>query len=395
MSDGSRGLFIECDEDTRVVSVPYNTIGVAEDRLLGRPFASLALSADFHKALAFVAALRRDGVQFDWPVNVAAGEVGALTLHFSGYHVASGFKIVGSRTSQDLESLLEELSGINNDLANLNRALAGERARALATPPVDMLDHFVLLNNELINAQRELARINAQLTRANAEKARLMGVAAHDLRTPLGVMSGYAEVLQMRLDGRIQPQEMAMLEMIEESSRTMVGLIESMLLVSSADAGRLTLTRVPTDLLALIRRNVEINGILADRKEISVTLELPAALPPQSVDPLKIEQVLNNLIGNAIKFSYPGSAISVSVRNGQRRVEIAVADGGSGIAPDQMDLLFKPFSRTTTRPTAGEPSTGLGLAICKNIIEAHGGTVAATSRFGSGSVFTVTLPFAG
>jgi signal transduction histidine kinase len=106
----------------------------------------------------------------------------------------------------------------------------------------------------------------------------------------------------------------------------------------------------------------------------------------------KIEQVLNNLLGNAIKFSHPDTTIEVSVQAGANAVTVAVRDQGQGIPADELSRLFRNFGTTRVRGTAGEPSTGLGLAIARKIVEGHGGTVAVDSAVGQGSTFSFSLP---
>ena len=391
MSEARQGLFLECDGEGRIVAVPYDTIGLGGDALIGRLFPGLAFADNLRKALDFLAAVRQDGAHPPWAINVAVnGE--PVTLHFSGCRTPSGLTLVASRSARDLDRLLDELSAINNDLANLNRQLSKERAEERAKLPVSLLDALSQVNNELTNAQRELARSNSELKRASEEKSRLMGVAAHDLRNPLGIISGYAEFLSMRLEGRVDPKELAMLSVIQQSSHFMLALIESILEVSEAATGKLALNLQSTDVIGLIRRNLSINGILAERKAMTIDLVAPQSLPPQTIDPLKIEQVLNNLVGNAIKFSEPGSSITVTVEDCGGRLRVAVADQGLGIRADEIGLLFKPFSRTSTRPTGGEASSGLGLAICKSILDGHGGDISVTSTLGKGTTFVFTLP---
>lgn len=391
MSRTSQGVFLECDGDGRVVAVPYDTIGLGGDYLIGRLFPSLAIADNIAKALDFLRAVE-GGAQFNWALNIlCAGR--PLTLHFSGCATPSGLKLVASRTPRDLDRLLNDLSRVNNDLANLSRQMS--KAQISATESDDLLEAISQVNNDLTNAQRELARSNHELKRASEEKSRLMGMAAHDLRNPLGVISGYAEFLSMRLEDRLDAKELSMLARIRESSQFMLSLIESILEVSAADTGQLALNLRPTDIVELIRHNLSLNAALAERKDIAIHLSVPEALPAQTVDPLKVEQVLNNLVANALKFSHHGSSITVTVEAQEGWLTVTVADHGLGIKADEISLLFKPFSRTSTRPTDGEPSTGLGLAICKSIVEGHGGTMSVTSRPGEGSTFAFVLPFEG
>ena len=134
------------------------------------------------------------------------------------------------------------------------------------------------------------------------------------------------------------------------------------------------------------------NRILAERKGIAIVEETEPGLPALALDPWKFEQVLYNLISNAVKFSERGTTVTVRcVRHGDQ-VVLSVRDHGQGIPAEELDRLFKPFSRTSVRATAGESSTGLGLAIVKRIIDGHAARVHVDSVVGQGSVFSISLP---
>jgi signal transduction histidine kinase len=147
-----------------------------------------------------------------------------------------------------------------------------------------------------------------------------------------------------------------------------------------------------TDILALVQRNVELNGILAGKKQIALELVDETPIVPMEVDGPRIEQVLNNLIGNAIKFSHPGTTIRVELAQNEESATISVRDQGEGIPAGELEKLFQPFQKTSTRSTRGEQGAGLGLAIVRKIVEEHGGRIAVRSEVGIGSTFTVTLP---
>jgi signal transduction histidine kinase len=128
------------------------------------------------------------------------------------------------------------------------------------------------------------------------------------------------------------------------------------------------------------------------KKGITLEFEAPASNPPVLVDAGKIEQVLNNLLGNAIKFSHTGTTVRIRLTAGTDGVTIAVQDQEQGIPAADLAKLFKPFSKASLRSTAGEQSTGLGLAIVRRIVEGHGGQIGVDSVVGEGSTFTLTLP---
>ncbi|MGA6970702.1 MAG: HAMP domain-containing sensor histidine kinase [Candidatus Binatus sp.] len=248
------------------------------------------------------------------------------------------------------------------------------------------------LNSELANAQRELARRNAELAGAVREKNQLLGMAAHDLRNPLGIIVGVVDLLGLELADSLSAENRELFSRVASSAEYMLGLINDMLDYSKIDAGRLVLQLHPVDIAELVRQSLAFNSILANKKAINLRFASERSAPRLNLDPRRIQQVLNNLISNAVKFSHGGSTITVTLQPGPAKVTIAVADQGQGIAAEELGKLFKPFSSTSTRSTDNERSTGLGLAIVRRIVEAHGGRISVESELGRGSTFYLSLP---
>ena len=219
-------------------------------------------------------------------------------------------------------------------------------------------------------------------------------MAAHDLRNPLGVIAGVVDVLDEELADSLSAENRELLSRVASSAEYMLGLIDDMLDYSKIDAGRLDLQLGPVNVADLIRQNIAFNSILANKKGIKLRFECEGPPPILSLDSRRIQQVLNNLISNALKFANSGTTVTVTLRSGATDVTIAVADQGQGIAADELGKLFKPFSQTRTKSTASEKSTGLGLAIVRRIVEAHGGSIRVESEVGRGSTFYVSLPAA-
>jgi signal transduction histidine kinase len=134
--------------------------------------------------------------------------------------------------------------------------------------------------------------------------------------------------------------------------------------------------------------------VLAGKKGIRLEFTPECGLPLLRFDRGKVEQILNNLISNALKFSPPGAAVTLQASRVNGSIVVSVRDQGQGIPAEELDKLFKPFGKTSTRSTDGERSTGLGLAICRKIVEGHGGRIWAASEVGKGSVFSFSLPVA-
>lgn len=287
---------------------------------------------------------------------------------------------------------------INNEQANALRSAAKALAVAEQESPQaeeELLEEFSRVNNELATLQRELARKNAQLMRLDEQKNRLLGMAAHDLRSPLGVIQSYSEFLRDEAGEVLDEEHREFVATIWDSSHFMLSIINDLLDVARIEAGTLELDLAETDLADLVRRNVTLNQVLASRKNIGLELVVPGEAVPVSVDPRKIQQVLNNLLSNAIKYSHGGSRVWIELEAASDTARITVRDEGEGIAAEDVPRLFQPFGRGGRQGTSGEPSTGLGLAIVRRIIEGHGGQVSLESAPGKGSAFTVTLPRVG
>ena len=247
-------------------------------------------------------------------------------------------------------------------------------------------------HNDLMAAHHQLEHKNIELEKVNEEKTRFLSVAAHDLRNPLTIIYTTADLITEELKEKTSKETIEFLEMIKQSSKFMRDLIEELLDVSVIDSGNLSLYLEPVDIMELIRNNVSLNRVIAGRKQITVEFNPIKDLPVFQLDRKKIEQVMNNLISNAIKYSYPNSLVTIDTTCEQGNLIISVHDTGQGIPPAEMDRLFKPFPRLSVKTTSGESSTGLGLVIVRKIVEAHNGKVWAESRLKVGTTFSISIP---
>lgn len=246
-----------------------------------------------------------------------------------------------------------------------------------------------LYNRVLSEQQRTLVE---QLSRANDSKNRFLGMAAHDLRNPLASIRGLAEFLQDSMLGTLNAEQLDLVKTIQLTSHQMLDLVNELLDVATIEAGEMKVHPEPTSLKELVEKSVYLMNMEAAKKRTVVSILPPPLLPTLLLDPAKIRQVIDNLLSNAVKYSPPGSTISVELSFGENRVSFSVRDQGPGIPEGERDKLFKDFGRLSVKPTGGEKSTGLGLAICRNIVEAHKGTIAAENLPQGGCEFRVNLP---
>lgn len=255
--------------------------------------------------------------------------------------------------------------------------------RAWASEDVACLEdlaHTVLSELYLRKRAEELERLSER-------QSRMMGVVAHDLRTPLSVILAYSDCLRSELS---DPESLTVVEAIGRSSLFMKSLVEDLLDFESLRGGQLALQLKSGSIHGLVRHCVEINRVLSKTRGIELLLSLPEEEVCLRHDSRKLEQVLNNLLGNGLKYCEPGSTIEtvVTLRDGGMCLE--VRDDGPGIEPHILSTLFEPFVRSNG---AGKMGHGLGLAIVDRIIRAHGGRIEVESEVGRGTIFRLLLPF--
>ena len=247
------------------------------------------------------------------------------------------------------------------------------------------------LQNRILSEQRKL--LVDQLSKANAAKNRFLGMAAHDLRNPLASIRGLAEFLREGAVGPLTADQIDLINTIHSASQSMLDLVNELLDVATIEAGELKIHRQPHNLADLIAKSVAMTNIEAAKKKTHVTLDPGDVTPVLLLDAAKMRQVIDNLLSNAVKYSPPGSAITTTIQSDAARgtYGFAVQDRGPGIPDSERDKLFQDFGRLSTQPTGGEKSTGLGLAICRKIVEAHGGTITAENLPAGGCEFRVFL----
>ena len=252
-------------------------------------------------------------------------------------------------------------------------------------------DIYVQIANQLSTIV-EKSRYLQQLFELNELKNRFLGMAAHDLRSPLSTIKGYLDLFLAGGLGELTSDQHEVLNDMNQSSDMMLGLINDLLDVTAIETGNLRLHRQPTDPAELLSATQSSLRVLALAKSMEIKLDIPETLPIVKLDQARIKQVLTNLITNAVKYSFSRTVILLNVKVFEKEVWISVKDQGQGIPVEEMKNLFKDFSRTSVKPTAGEKSIGLGLAITRRIVEAHGGIIWVDSEIGKGSTFTFSLP---
>lgn len=246
------------------------------------------------------------------------------------------------------------------------------------------------LRSQMLAEQQKL--LVEQLSKADAAKNRFLGMAAHDLRNPLASIRGLAEFLRDGVVGQLTPDQLDLVATIHTASQSMLRMVNELLDVATIESGELKIVPELHNLCELIEKSVYLANIDAAKKNTHISFVPPADAPPAWIDTAKMQQVVDNLLNNAVKYSPPGSQITAEYRWNSHQRCFGVKDQGPGIPENERDKLFKDFGRLSVKPTGGEKSTGLGLAICRKIVEAHHGSIVAENLTSGGCEFRVTLP---
>lgn len=250
------------------------------------------------------------------------------------------------------------------------------------------------------NPKTEFGRVAAsyqamasQLADLERLRAEFVGVASHELKTPINVIIGYLELLQEGIFGELTPKQKEILYTISKQANSLTRLVKRLLDISrfEASGGKLEVRQV--DLQRLLKTLESSFSVLAMQRDIAFSVEHGEGLPSKVYwDEDRINEVLGNLISNAFKFTPRGGRVALSVAPTDENVVITVADTGVGISPEQLPHIFDKFYQADNQAQAATKGTGLGLAIAKEIVEAHGGRTTVESRVGEGTTFVVTLP---
>jgi signal transduction histidine kinase len=258
---------------------------------------------------------------------------------------------------------------------------------------------MTLLNQQINNLQRQLIKekkmlqkANQDLANLNEEKNNVMGIAAHDLRSPMSSSYAFADLILEDFDELKADEIKKYLKIIAENSKDSLDLLNELLDISAIESGKIKLKIEQNNFSSLLKNTIETFRILAAKKQIELKLNQKNLEIIFYFDRLRIKQVIENLISNAVKYAPPNTTIDIktTIKDGYVRTDIS--DQGQGIPYEEIDSLFQPFHTSNINPTGNEKSTGLGLSIVKKILTLHNGKIEVESTVGKGSTFTFCLP---
>lgn len=371
--DDRRRMFALVDADGRVI------LGVQNEYLQG--------------ALVPTRLLERNGT----PIEVNGRQVGTLLSVNRAPPLTPEETYFLQRTNQALM--------IGAGVAVLVAVLVGIYLARTLTRPLQALTRATqkiaegnLEQQVEVNSQDEIGqlaqsfnRMSQEVARANLTRRQMTADIAHDLRTPLTVISGYVESMR---DGVLQPTEQRLALIYTEIER-LQKLIDDLRLLSLADAGKLPVDPQPLAPLALLERASAPHQHRAEQQGVALTIQAPSDLPDITADEARMMQVFDNLIVNALRYTPQGGQITLSAQSaGGDAVMLAIQDTGSGIPPEELSNVFERFYRADKSRAVENGESGLGLAIVKALVEAQGGKVWAESQPGQGTKICMRLPIA-
>ena len=240
--------------------------------------------------------------------------------------------------------------------------------------------------------QAEVLRLNSAVDEAVCVKEDFLATLSHELRTPLNAMLGWLQLLRVHIE---EPVERAhALEVLERNAHAQLHIVADLLDASRIVTGKMQLVFEQVDLAEVVRHAGETLAPTARAKDVSLRAEFDEIRGPMYADRARLQQVIWNLVNNAVKFTPPGGEVTLRLRTSGRTVELEVSDTGIGIEPDVLPHIFERFRQGDTGLTRAYGGLGLGLAIVRHLVELHGGSVTARSAGRDrGATFSVRLPF--
>ena len=275
----------------------------------------------------------------------------------------------------------DEIGRLQAGFAAMVKAL-GEREAALERT-----------NREVERANVDLADTNAELSRANRLKSEFLANMSHELRTPLNAIIGYSQLMLDGFDGELTEQQIVDLRRVTTAGSTLLGLINGLLDIAKIEAGRMEVERKTIFMELAVARVVDLIRPAAEAKGLQITIAVPRDLPAGWADPQHFDQILANLLANAVKFTERGS-VTIAARANRGEIVVSVTDTGIGIAAAAQGYIFDEFRQEDASTTRQFGGTGLGLAIAKKLVELQGGRIWLESTPGRGSTFSFSVAVA-
>ena len=361
----------QSEEKFRVLAnVAKVMISIVEDAA-GKKY--LFMNDEWHRVLGY----NRDEVQNMEPMDFVAPESKQEVLDNAAK------RMQGKQAPVSYEVKVVTKSGEIRQLDFSATVITFQNKKALLTTAIDI--------SERKKTEEALRESETKLRELNAQKDKFFSIIAHDLKSPFNAIVGFSELLMEQINEKNYEGIHEYAKIISQSSLQAMDLLMNLLEWSRAQSGRMLFIPEKMKLVDLIEENILLFQGIARQKSITINKFLPDKITVFA-DESMIGTVLRNLISNAIKFTSKGGEINISAVKRLKEVLVSVSDNGIGIAPQRLEKLFRIDEGDSTRGTNDEKGTGLGLILCKEFIENHGGTIGAESKEGKGSTFYFSLP---
>jgi PAS domain S-box-containing protein len=371
-----------------IIGKHFSEFYLEEDKVARRPERELDIARRTGKYDEEGRRVRRDGTTFWASITITA------------IRNKSGELIGFAKVTRDLT---ERRAAEKHSLENARR-LAGEEAarraaetrehelRELTDQLRQQTDELEARTREAEEARQHASDSLARADEANRAKSQFLAAMSHELRTPLNAIGGYTDLLTMGLSGPITDQQQEQLSRIRRSQEHLLGIINDILNFSRLEAGQLTYKIVPVAISEVVEAVAQMIMPQAKSKGLKLDDEACRNDAVALADRSKVEQIVLNLVSNAVKFTGSGGKVTLACEARRNRIVLTVLDTGSGIPKDKLEAIFEPFVQVGRTLTSSREGAGLGLAISRDLARGMGGDITVDSRVGVGSEFKLTLP---
>ena len=329
--------------------------------------------------LLFVIVLLVSAAIARFTIRILARPLGTLEAGIVSIRNGSLEPIQVSRTGDEIEFLGESLNGMIQALANSQKELREQQG---------------LLEKRIKERTEQLEEAMRGAQAANDAKSDFLANVSHELRTP---MNGVIGMLDLVLEGQVSPEQAEQLQTAQSCAYSLLMLLNDLLDLSKIEAGKMTLEKIPFDIRVMVEECIKAHHPRAIQNRAQLRSEISPVVPEQIVgDPLRVRQILSNLISNAVKFTQ-GGTVDLHTDGefagpGRFTLQFTVEDSGTGIPADKLALIFDKFTQADGSVSRKYGGTGLGLAITRKLVEMHGGQIDVESEVGQGTTFVVKLP---
>ncbi len=307
-----------------------------------------------------------------------------IGIVLAAFVVLAGW-FVGSRITRPVRMLVEGTERVGG--GELDYKIRTKSSDELG----DLAESFNRMSRHLKGAYTELERANAELLKTNEMKSQFLSTVSHEFRTPLVVVRSFADIMAKGRLGEVTGEQVQKLHAIVRNADYMANLVNNLLDLNRIESGEVQPQLEALSIAAAVEQSVVAVRPLAEAKDIRIKTELTGWVPAVLADEDRVVQVLNNLLGNAVKFSHDGGVVTVRVQTSGDHVKVDVEDNGIGIPGEHISGIFDEFNRVPEPKARQRAGAGLGLTIVKRLVEEQGGTVWVRSSHGKGSTFSFTL----